>query len=261
MAWRLAKSLVVFRNELNAIAPNRSKRSDGTIGDAAHAASDSDHNENDAGVVCAFDGTHDPAGGADMAAITEFLRQHPPRALKYMIFNRRICSRKNGWRWVAYNGSNPHDKHAHFSTGEGPDGHSTGPYDDTSPWGLLDNQTIDGGIMLPTYGDSGPEVGYWQRMLISAGEKLPKYGVDEKFGNEMKSAILSWYKRHGGDPAKFDGKAVTAWTAKSLQEKVFGPSDAQVAAAVAAYLKANPPQLPASMTFTAGKLTGVKAAS
>lgn len=46
MAWRLAGSLVTFRDQLNAAFPNRSKISDGFIGDAAHQAqgSASDHN-------------------------------------------------------------------------------------------------------------------------------------------------------------------------------------------------------------------------
>lgn len=83
------------------------------------------------------------------------------------------------------------------------------------------NTTIDGGIMLPKYGDSGPEVRYWQRILIAAGEVLPKYGTDGDYGNEMAAAVLAWYKRNGGDPAKFDGKAITDWTAFSLQRKVF----------------------------------------
>ena len=81
--------------------------------------------------------------------------------------------------------------------------------------------TIDGGIMLPSYGDTGPEVRYWQRVLLAAGEKLPKYGADGDYGDEMKAAVLSWYKRNGGDLSKFDGKTVTDWTAFSLQRKVF----------------------------------------
>lgn len=38
MAWRLAKSLVQLREQINALSPNRSKVSDGTIGNAAHSA-------------------------------------------------------------------------------------------------------------------------------------------------------------------------------------------------------------------------------
>lgn len=83
------------------------------------------------------------------------------------------------------------------------------------------NATIEGGIMLPKYGAKGTVVGYWQRMLLAAGEKLPKYGVDNHYGDETKNAVLSWYKRNGGDPKKFDGKSITSWTAISLQRAVF----------------------------------------
>ena len=44
MAWRVARSLDVLLGQLNALAPERSKASDGSIGDAAHASRSSDHN-------------------------------------------------------------------------------------------------------------------------------------------------------------------------------------------------------------------------
>lgn len=128
----------MLRDEIDRIAPGRSKRSDGTIGDAAHAASDSDHNPNDQGVVCARDFTHDPGSGADMHRISRRIVAKLPKALKYVIWNRQIWSRtraSDGWR--RYTGSNPHTKHMHVSVGRGSDGHSTGPYDDTGAWGLL----------------------------------------------------------------------------------------------------------------------------
>ena len=75
--------------------------------------------------------------------------------------------------------------------------------------------------MLPNFGDAGADVRYWQRMLIAAGEKLPDYGRDGKYGKEMQAAVLSWYKKHGGDLSKFDGKTVTDWTAFTLQRAVF----------------------------------------
>lgn len=135
--WRAARSLDVLRDEINAIAPYRSKRSDGTIGDTAHQASASDHNPNDQGVVCARDFTHDPGAGADMHRISRRIVAVAPPALKYVIWNRQIWSRARaaeGWR--RYSGSNPHTKHMHVSVGRGGDGDSTGPYDDTSTWGI-----------------------------------------------------------------------------------------------------------------------------
>lgn len=136
MGWRLAESLKVLRAECNAAAPDRSKRADGTIGDSAHAASRSDHNPNQAGVVCALDVTHDPDSGADCHAWAEKVRTSGHPALKYVIFAGRIASRSKGGEWRPYTGSNPHRSHMHVSVGEGPDGRSTGPYDDAGGWGV-----------------------------------------------------------------------------------------------------------------------------
>lgn len=143
MAWRLAKSLVTLRDQINQAYPNRSKASDGTIGDPAHASRPSDHNPNAQGVVCALDLTHDPAHGFDAHALAEIQRQNPHPNLKYIVSNSRIASRKHGWVWRSYTGSNPHSKHVHFSVGIGSDGQSKQPYDDTTPW-----QITKGNIMV-----------------------------------------------------------------------------------------------------------------
>ena len=76
MAWRLARSLDTFGMQMDALWPNRSKVSDGTIGDTAHSHRKSDHNPNSAGVVTARDVTHDPASGATspLAAHSETVR-------------------------------------------------------------------------------------------------------------------------------------------------------------------------------------------
>lgn len=67
--WRVASSLLVLRSQVDALWPGRRKDSDGTIGDANHALSDSDHNpwvkDGLMGVVTAMDITHDPAKGCD----------------------------------------------------------------------------------------------------------------------------------------------------------------------------------------------------
>lgn len=42
--WRVAKSLLVLRDQVNKMAPNRNKASDGTIGDETHQSHNSDHN-------------------------------------------------------------------------------------------------------------------------------------------------------------------------------------------------------------------------
>lgn len=149
---RLANSLVRLRDQVNAAFPNRSKASDGWIGDAAHAASASDHNPNAAGVVCALDITHSPQTGFDVHALADRIRVNRHSNLKYIISNRRICGDWTGWAWWPYNGSNPHSSHAHFSVGRGSDGRSTPPYDDTSDW------NIGGAVTPPKGGKSLDEV-------------------------------------------------------------------------------------------------------
>lgn len=137
---RLANSLTRLRDQVNAAFPNRNKASDGWIGDASHAASASDHNPNSQGVVNALDLTNDPANGFDVHALAERLRVSRHPNLRYIISNRRIASAGTGWAWAAYNGANPHEKHAHFSVGQPTtttgDGQSTSNYDDASDWAI-----------------------------------------------------------------------------------------------------------------------------
>jgi hypothetical protein len=141
MAWRLARSLVVLRNETRELFPGTTVWD---IGDPAHQASDSDHNPNECcDVVCATDTL--PNAGLNLAWFAERVREagiggHP--APKYVIYNRRIASRTRNWIWRPYGGSNPHTGHVHVSVGVGPDGRSTGPYDNTSPWGLLEDEDM-----------------------------------------------------------------------------------------------------------------------
>lgn len=144
MKWHLAPSLVVLRYELNARWPNRDRSSDGAIGDAAHAASASDHNPNSEGAVCAYDidtdldGTDD-SNDPEMDALVEFIRTHPHPTLKYVIYRGRIFRSypKPGiapFEWSAYT-KDPHISHPHVSVGQGPDGRSApGTYNDTSSW-------------------------------------------------------------------------------------------------------------------------------
>jgi hypothetical protein len=133
---RRAKSLGVLVAEINAAAPQRKKTYDGWIGDSAHAARASAHNPNAAGVVCAQDITHDPAGGCDCQKLFDFLRQYPHPNLRYLIFNRKAAYRSSGWAVRTYAGSNPHTGHLHVTVGTGTDGNTLPPYDNTDPWGV-----------------------------------------------------------------------------------------------------------------------------
>jgi hypothetical protein len=113
--------------------PQRSKASDGAIGDTAHARTASDHNPNHDGIVCALDITHDPTNGPDIEQLGTYLANHPHPDCKYLIFNRKLASRLTMWQTRPYTGD-PHTNHLHISVGIGPDGKSRQPYDDTTPW-------------------------------------------------------------------------------------------------------------------------------
>jgi hypothetical protein len=110
MAWHVAPSLVRLRDEVNARWPKRDKGSDGSIGDAAHSARFSDHNPNDRNSVNALDIDKD---GIDAKWLVSRLIKHP--AVQYVIFNRTIWSRTDGFKPRRYHGSNPHTMHIHVS--------------------------------------------------------------------------------------------------------------------------------------------------
>jgi hypothetical protein len=131
-AWTLAASLVTLRREVDAAHPGRSKASDGTLGDAAHAARESDHNPDAAGVVRAWDCTswYDPVRALNVADdLAEHLRAGRDPRVKYVIRRSRIFSSEiQPWVWRPYSGTNPHDAHVHISVQPHPSG------DDGSPW-------------------------------------------------------------------------------------------------------------------------------
>jgi hypothetical protein len=138
MAWRAARSLTILQAELNQAFPRRT-RPDWILGDPAHRARASDHNPRPGdGVVCAID-----IRGRDTArAVWEHLLKTRDRRVKYVIFDGKLVSAVNQpWVIRPYKGTNPHRDHLHLSVGRGPDGRSTGPVDDTTPWGLTGSPT------------------------------------------------------------------------------------------------------------------------
>jgi hypothetical protein len=135
VAWRTARSLQVLLAEVDAAAPRRKRTSDGTLGDRAHSERESDHNPDANGVVRALDVTHDPAGGHDCAALAAHLRSRAlagDRRVKYVIWDRQICSASTQWLWRAYRGPNPHTARLHLSVTSEAD-------DSDAPWDWADS--------------------------------------------------------------------------------------------------------------------------
>jgi hypothetical protein len=112
-------AIAVLR-QATALRPKRNKASDGLLPSAAHRVQspNSDHNTG-----YAVDLTHDPVNGINCVEL--FIKLQEDKRVKYLIFQGRIWSQKNGT--YPYTGSNPHNKHLHISI---KDGHGN----DTSEW-------------------------------------------------------------------------------------------------------------------------------
>lgn len=200
MAWRVARSLEVLRDQVNHLSPNRSRASDGTVGDTAHSSRTSDHNPNSAGVVCAMDITHDPAHGVDSEKLAEMLRSGKDARIKYVISNKKIFSGTGqgnpAWVWRKYTGSNPHNKHVHISVK--PDKAS---YDGAAVWKLdlkpsQEEVAKPAQIEHPTLrrGSEGQVVEMLQSVLNGAGASLK---VDGDFGPATERAVRAFQEKHG----------------------------------------------------------------
>lgn len=211
----IAKSLGVLRDQVNHIAPGRSKRDDGWLGDSAHASRTSDHNPNNAGVVCALDLTHDPSGGFDSYNFAEVLKQNRDERIKYVISNKKIFygyrspshsgDPSSCWKWEKYTGDNPHDKHVHVSVGD------ARYYDKEDHWVLdVTEAPISPDDARPVLkrGSTGAEVKTLQQLLLVDGFFGP---VTENAVEEFQSSVgitpdgvvglMTWAALLGGAPA------------------------------------------------------------
>lgn len=139
--WSLAYCLRELEKEANALAPNRSKASDGSIGDAAHASRTSAHNPDADGWVCALDLTHDPANGFDARHIADTIAErivdgHETRVAGIGDWNvttgrERWFALRNGvwsWRDADLHGGS-HITHIHLEVK-----HSDSARNPTDPW-------------------------------------------------------------------------------------------------------------------------------
>lgn len=136
--WRVARSLIALREQVNRVAPQRNDDGDGTIGDGSHERRESDHNpwvaDGEVGVVTALDITHDPQGGCDAGKLADALVAARDGRVKYIIWNRRIVNSSQigtspPWTWRSYRGDNPHTRHVHISVRA-----DKAAYDDDGPW-------------------------------------------------------------------------------------------------------------------------------
>lgn len=152
----LVPALVRLREDFNAAFPARDKTSDGWIGDAAHAATTSDHNPDDTAGVSAGQSDADTiaevraidvdsdlrypgvtfydvvkrllATPADLARL-KYIIYCPPKGGPFGDGVPTIWRRNNNWQPERYSGASPHEEHGHIS--------GYAPADnDNAPWSV-----------------------------------------------------------------------------------------------------------------------------
>lgn len=202
MVWRVAEALLKLRAEVNERWPQRSRSSDGTIGDEEHASRSSDHNPwvkdsttgKVTGIVTGMDITHDPAHGLDSQALADALLASRDARIKYIISNKKIASgtgqNKPAWKWRPYTGKNPHDHHVHISVKPG-----KSFYDSTATWAFGEVASPPVGHITDTErpvlrrGSVGPDVKELQNILGLA--------QDGSFGPVTEAAVKAAQKSAG----------------------------------------------------------------
>jgi hypothetical protein len=116
---KLCKAGQQLREQIDDLYMERSRKSDGWIGDTRHSARKSDHNPDENGIVRALDITSDLGTHPEEAhALIEKIRKCAKRGdkrIKYLIFDGRISSPILNWKWRKYKGVNPHRHHFHVS--------------------------------------------------------------------------------------------------------------------------------------------------
>jgi hypothetical protein len=135
----LVACLVRLRAGFDRLSPGRDKGSDGWIGDRPHQQEGdaSDHNPRPDGRVLAIDIDATGPWSRPFGDLVELMRGDS--RLEYIIWNRRIASRSQGWTWRTYTGTgDPHTSHAHFSARHDYTGNTS-----TAPWPLEDIVTPD----------------------------------------------------------------------------------------------------------------------
>lgn len=238
MSWKLAPSLETLRHQVNALAPNRSKASDGTIGDTKHSARASDHNSDKAGIVRAIDFTNDPDGGCDAQKLADALVAAKDPRIKYIISRGKIVSgsgqKQPAWKWRPYSGSNKHDKHVHISVKAGAAG-ATGEQWQLGSFGMTKpgTQPISAPAkpapaetpikdMAMSLGDSGSLVEELQRNLNTLGMSVAVTGRFDEATETAVMAFQSLNKDEDGNPLKVDGK-VGHRTSKAIERALLKP--------------------------------------
>lgn len=223
-AWIVAESLERLRQQANALAPNRSKASDGTIGDAAHAST-SDHVPRliaGTNVVSALDLTHDPTGGLDCAKLCAALIASKDSRIKYVIYARRIISGAGGphpWVSRVYSGANPHTAHLHLSVV------GDARCRNADPWMLPGLGSVPAPVtgVYCRLGERNDRVMKLQRFMTTVFASYNMYRPTGYFGLATAQGLAEFQKRVGITGPDADGKTCGPRTMRELGKFGFAP--------------------------------------
>lgn len=132
MAWVVVPNLDELRDQMNKRFPKRDKTSDGSIGDTSHKAGSSSHNPDKTGNPEYRDGDAKDEVRArdfdkdlkDPSVTMEDVVQHLVKLaragrlphLRYIIFNKRIWHKSDGFKTRTYTGKNKHEGHMHVNS-------------------------------------------------------------------------------------------------------------------------------------------------
>lgn len=231
---RSVESLKTLHAQINALAPKRSKVSDGWIGDAKHASRHSDHNPEPDGTVDARDFTNDPNGGMDSQKLADAIIASKDPRLSYIICNGKIISGRKGpkpWTPRKYSGANSHHHHIHVSVlDEG--------QDDKTPWKIesafkpggaadISKQQADS---IMRKGSKGEFVGELQKNMNTIGYGPIK--VDSDFGPATHDAVVRFQKNHNLKPDGWAGPRTLEAIGKELSRRKMAPKVAEAEAKV-----------------------------
>lgn len=235
-AWTLVPCLVALRDEFNELSPRRDKGADGSIGDSAHTSSSDhtpdedsdalrDHDPDNKNEVHAFDCDSTGPWPESFDTIikrlvarekAEYQSATTVGRLKYVIWNRRIAERSNGWAWRSYTLSDPHTNHAHFSAR-----YTTAQENDTRSWGVHTSAAPQKEIDVPIGTDK-------IKLTSGAATALgPQYKPGQEIDGETAlNLLLIWAARGGvnsgnavaGNAVLRDGQADLAGRVKAIED-------------------------------------------
>lgn len=200
MAWRAMNSLLVLRDQVNQLAPNRTKGADGLVADANHSTTSDHYPHPVTGVgdemVTALDLTHDPANGFDSYRFADVLRSHRDPRIKYVISNKRIFSSYTSssgrlpWVWGTYTGTDPHTNHVHISVLDAPIGDLKTPWNLEGFMALTDDELNRIALKVWNWDlADGPTVELAYRMLKRSADQATEVSTDVDDLREQVAAL------------------------------------------------------------------------